>query len=187
MRLSHLLPFLLLPLLGACGSTSALNVYAGQRAFTDGDIQEVDDQTAMGIEWLWGILPWGLGLEIGASYSEEDATGEVDSIDVDLDATTVEGYIGARKTFREEHNLRPYIGAGFSYTQASFEGDGDGVDFDDDDGSEGVYARLGLAYHFTIINFGLDYRISTANEAKFADEDVDLENGLLSIFLGISF
>jgi len=185
-QLHQLLLPVILGLLGSCASTSSITVYGGERSFDDFDDDVIDDQTTFGVEFLMGILPWGLGLEFGVNYSEDDAKIDFGGGTGKLEGTTFEGYVGARKTFREEHRLRPYIGAGFSYILQDFEFDGGGS-FDDDDGTGGLYGRVGVGYHFAVFHFGVDYRVLTQTEVDFGGSEVDLDHGLLSVFAGLSF
>ena len=173
---------LFLALLGSCASTTTMSLYVGERQLDDDAIEAVEEQTTIGLEWLWGILPWGLGLELGLTQSEED--GSEGALDIESDL--FEAYVGARKTFREDHALRPYIGAGLSIVGSNFEVTGPGLDLDDGDASEAFYARAGVGWHFTIFHVGIDYRF-LKGEAEIEDEDIDLDNGLLSIFGGFSF
>lgn len=172
-----------LSLLGSCASTTTLNLYGGERAYKDGDIEEVDKPPYMAVEALWGVLPWGLGLEVGLSRSDDD--GSIGKSDVEL--TAIEGYVGARKTFREEHALRPYVGGGLSFTDAEVNLDDPNLKLDESDFTEGAYLRAGVGYHFGIFDVGVDYRYTTLGEFDFGDEKYDSDSGILSLFAGLSF
>lgn len=173
---------LLLPLV-SCATGTNLTAYLGQRSFEDSDIEEVDEPTYGALEFVWGILPWGLGLETGLSYASDDGSEGP----TDFELATIEAYVGGRKTFREDSMFRPYIAAGLSFSQADVEIDSDNFDIDEDDTTEGVYARVGLGWHFTVFHLGVDYRYVTAGEFDIDDESFDVDSGIVSVFGGLSF
>ena len=105
----------------------------------------------------------------------------------DIELTTIEGYVGARKTFREEHALRPYIGGGLNFTDAEVNLDDNNQDISEDDFTEGAYLRAGVGYHIGIFDFGVDYRYTTFGEFDFDDETFDSDSGIISLFAGLSF
>lgn len=178
-----LLPLLLL-LLPSCLGASSINAYLGERAFVDSDIEDVDSQPYVGADVVWGVLPGGLGIETGIGWSKDDEdTGNGGSTEL----ATLEGYVGARYTFNREGSFQPYIGAGVTAiaTNVTIEEEGED-DLEEDDFAKALYARVGLAYHFTLLRLGVDYRQSLAGQFDYGDGEVDSDSGVLSVFLGIS-
>jgi len=175
---------LLLALLSSCGIVNNLRVYGGAKAFTDDELSDVDDQGYVALEWVGGGFPFGIDIEAGVGQSGKEA----DSGGGSLDSETLELYVGVRKTFRTDKMLRPYIAGGLSYldTELELSGSGGG-DFIGADSTEALYVRGGVGWHFTLCTIGVDVRYNALGEAEVENLDIDLDHGLISFFVGLSF
>lgn len=165
--------------LSSCSSTS-LSLYYGERSIEE-DTGEADisDQPVVGLEAVFGILPFGLGIEAAYFRSEEEGT----EAGIDVGAEIQELAIGIRKTFRESKFIRPYIGGGLSYLDSEITVD----DVADDDGTGAYYLHVGVGYHILFFSIGLDYRLVGGTDSSFEGEDIDLNYDQVSAFIGISF
>lgn len=166
-------------LLGSCIGSTTVNAYIGERSFDEDDF---DDEATYGVEAVFDVLPFGLGIETG--YMTSDPDGETDVGSFDLDGESDELYAGVRKAFREGENLRPYVGGGFAYTDTDLD-IGALADSDED---VSIYLHVGVEYHFPLlIHVGVDYRVLIGAEGDFAGVDTDLDYNQISVFAGVSF
>lgn len=165
--------------LASCQAASrkhAVNAIVGLRSYGDSDFDEVDDQTAYGVEGLLGLTKWGLGIEGGYQHAEEDKSG------VELEADEL--YVGVRETLRSDKLIQPYFGGGVTWLSTDVRGTG----FSDDDDTPAGYGRAGVGFCFGLLQVGVDYRVVLGSDVDYGSlgsSDVDFQQ--LSITAGLSF
>jgi hypothetical protein len=126
-----------------------LSVLVGQRWLQSGEAAEADvgRPFMVGIEYENHDTQSGHGFELGYAWADDQAHG---TIDLRYD----ELYAGYRFTMNADESLQPYFGAGLSYIRATLAG----FPGSNEDNAFGAYLRLGLAWAFDRLRFGLDYR-----------------------------
>ena len=188
-------------LLAACASTpyqvqgppageyrsSKLDLYLGGRALHESDWHPVEDQGAVGMEFVHEGHDAPVGFEValfGSQKTKEDAFGAIDAT-----GTTGELSAGVRKTFlKDDSRFHPYIGGGAALIRAKLEGAVSGASAHDDDTSGALYmhggVELDLAPSFFI---GLDLRFLGGSDMKLFGRDATADYGQLAFLLGVRF
>jgi hypothetical protein len=155
-------------------------LYLGQRNLNHDDWSPVDEQGTAGLEFVHETAASPVGFEVGIMGSSDD--GQVAGIDVT--GSTAELYGGVRKTFGEGV-VRPYVGAGLSYIDATVEADGFA---DEDDSSLAGYVHGGVDFDITESLFlGLDLRVLFASDIEIAGVSGDADYAQLALRLGFAF
>lgn len=163
-----LLPLLLPLVLSACSTTGAVHLQAGQYLQEEAfELKEDEGREALGGEVVLDVLDGGLSLEGGVLVTSADIS--------DLESN--EYYLGLRGTFRQQTDVRPYVGVGMSLI------DTEGGDLVESQTDLGLYARTGVGYHMGAFVVGFDLR--TLFGAP--DQGYDFDYNLASVFVGVSF
>jgi hypothetical protein len=162
---------------------SAINAFGGVRSLENDDFDDVDDATVLGGELLLGLTYSGLGIEGGYAHAKADG-GPLFSGTGSSDVETEELYVGLRETWNTDAVFQPYIGGGVSWLDANAEASSG---FDDSDNSVAGYARAGLGWQFSSIQFGVDGRAMFGSDFEIDDEDTDLDYFQLLAFVGFSW
>jgi hypothetical protein len=128
------------------------------------DADPADQQVGWGLEYdarsRRNILGWEVG--VTRTSDEESVAGGGE-----FEATLVEIYTGARKTWGAPGDLHPYLGAGLSWVDAEGTLSGGGSE---DDSSFGLYAHGGAYWTFgKHFNLGADLRALVGTDIEFGD------------------
>src|SRR5688572_22965646 len=153
-------------------SINALDLLVGKRSLDEDFWTPVDEQVAFGLQYAGQTSGSVIGFETGLFYSQEDDVETVDvppvgPVEVELDASLVEFYVGLHKSFgTTESLLRPYLGAGLTTILVSAEGEVEGMgSVEDDDATLGFYLHGGLPFQVTeSFRIGLDARLVTGTD-----------------------
>lgn len=188
-------------LLAACASTpsqvqgppageyrsSKLDIYLGGRTFHEGDWSPVEDQAAIGMEFVHEGHDAPIGFEValsGSTKTKEDAVGAID-----VTGSTGEISAGVRKTFlKDGSRFHPYIGGGVALITARFEGAVSGASAKDDDSSGALYVHGGVEFDLSpSFLIGLDLRFLGGSDIKLLGEDGSADYGQLAFLIGVRF
>lgn len=161
---------------------SHITVMAGGRWLDEDDWEPLEEQLAFGLQLDEVESEDGNGYEIGVLYAEDED---------DLEATTYEGFVGYRHTFREDTEAwHPFVSAGLSAVWGEVELPTPGSNPGDDDIIFGAYARAGLLWDVSErVRLGLDYRHLFAQDYEFelAGEDVERSGDNDQVLLSLGF
>ncbi len=153
------------------GWTGNVNAFAGVKSLDGDDWGPLGEQAATGIDADFRRPDWPLSCVVGYSYSFDGDT--VDGIDVE--GSTSELYVGARKIFDVSPGVRPFVGGGIALVSAEYEDAVRGIKVSDDDSAAGLWLGGGIYYRVARnFNIGLSLRYTRAEVTLY---DVDDEAG----------
>ena len=147
-----------------------VNVFAGQKWFSDTDWHPIEKQPAVGIQLAFGQLRSPIHFAVDVFYAHDDAT--VDQAGVGT--TKVEGgsteyAIGVRKVFRRQARTHPHLGGGASLLAADITVESPAGREQADDSDFGYWIDGGVTWrlgaHF---NLGVEVRYSRV-QLEFGD------------------
>jgi hypothetical protein len=182
----------LVPLVVVCGLSSCLgggnsvNLYGGYRALEADDFDDVDDNLVYGVDGVWNVGPWWLGLEGGYLRSEDDSDSASNLGLTDVDLTVDEGFAGVRIT-PFPWFIKPYAAVGATYLMVDIDGDQGANSVSDDDNSFAGYGRVGAAIELTVLRFGVDFRAVVGSDLGLGGSDTDIDYYEALLFVGIGF
>jgi len=161
---------------------------AGARSFEGDGFGRMDDQLALGVDYLAPIGLANVRLETGLHYSFDETQGETASNTENLETYTLELTAGPNVAW-SVGRFRPYLGAGGSliFVQQRALDAADDV-FRDNDITWGGYLGGGLLFQMTrSSHVGLEYRHLFAAEVTLDGQDVDASYDQVVLVLGASF
>jgi opacity protein-like surface antigen len=166
---------------------SKLELYLGGRALHESDWHPVEDQAAIGMEFVHEGHDAPVGFEFalfGTQKTKEDAFGAIDAT-----GSTGELSAGVRKTFlKDDSRFHPYVGGGVALISARNEGAVSGASAHDDDTSGALYmhggVELDLSPSFLI---GLDLRFLGGTDMELFGKDASADYGQLAFLIGVRF
>lgn len=176
-RILRIGPLMLLGAVACAGVVSAgsdVHIFLGQKQISDSDLEdlEVDKPSEVGL----GVnldFDWPVTLTIDVLHASDDATYSYDyrgSYDYKIDVETTELHAGVRYEFLKDGKIKPYIGGGLAWVDASgeltgtFSGRGDSTTLlDDSDSDVSYFVGAGVLFEIgSHFNLGLDLRQSDA-------------------------
>jgi len=164
-------------------------ILVGLRSFEDEGFDRLDDQLALGLDFLQPIGLRHLRLEGGLHYSFDEANGTESGGDgVELHSETYELTTGVNAAVLWRR-LRPYLGAGGSLLLVNLRGiDASDEVFHDEDVTVGAYVKVGLLFQVTgSVHVGLELRHLEAGDLALGDDDVDGSYDQVVLVFGASF
>lgn len=200
-----LLPLLSIPWLAACATTpspsdvpptgeyrsSQIDLYVGARALDKDDWSPVEDQTAVGLQYVHEGHDAPVGFEFALSVSEKSKDNvAVGASTVDVTGKTGELAAGVHKTFlKDGSRFHPYVGGGLAAIQAKFHGEGStGGSAEDDDTSGALYVHGGVEFDLgPAFLIGLDLRLLGGSSITLFGVNGDADYGQLALVLGARF
>ena len=166
---------------------SKMNFYLGVRTLDEDDWEPVEDQGALGIEFVHEPPDSAVGFELGLFISGDEEEGVLipGPVFVDVEGETGEVSVGVRKTFEvDEGPVRPYIGGGVSAIRAEFDGDV----LSDDDTSGGLYVHAGVDFEIgPAFLLGFDLRYLGATDIDLFGVDGSANYFQFAMFFGFRF
>ena len=161
---------------------SHITVLGGGRWLDKDDWEPLEEQLVFGLQLDEAEAGDGNGYEIGVLYADDEDN---------IEATTYEGFVGYRHTFREDTEAwHPFVSAGLSAVWGEVELPAPGSNPGDDDYIFGVYARAGLLWDVSErVRLGLDYRHLFAQdyELELAGQDVEKSGDNDQVLLSLGF
>ena len=159
------------------GLGAVVNVFLGQKMMNSDDWEPVENQLELGVEGTVGTS-WPVSAAVDVFYS----MGSGSTAGVDVDGTTTEVALGARKVFSFD-KIHPYVGGGLAYVMASAKAAGQS-----ESGSGiGLWAGGGAYYSFGPAQAGLALRYSTATIKNDALDDPDGGGIHVGLIGGLTF
>jgi len=157
--------------------------------------EELDEAVALGVHFAYEPPGWPLGFEMGVlgGYSQDDAVAEIPDlglVDLDLELSTSELYLGLGRSFRLGERVRPYLGAGLSLVMVEGELSSTvlgGSDTEDDLSAAGylhggLLVEVGESFHV-----GLDGRALLGTDLDLDGLEVDADYLQLALVAGWRF
>lgn len=163
-----------------------LNFVVGTRNIDTGedDFDEVEDQTAFGVNWDFktGDLPFNW--VVGFHLSGEEENVDLGGFTGDVSTSLIELSFGPVWIW-ETGSARPYVGGGLSYIQASLDVDIGPVEFDEDDQSPAAYLDGGIYWRLgEVFNLGVGARIVEGSSFDLGGEDFEADYQQAHILFG---
>ena len=157
------------------GPDNSINAYFGYRSLTS-DLDTFDDHEAFGVDGVLVLKTRFLAIEGGFFRSEEDqSTGTTTELDLN------EYFIGLR-FIPWKVLVEPYISAGASFVDGSFDGTGGPTD----DTNVAGYIRVGAAYPITgLFRIGVDGRALLGSEFDTGSIDESADYFQIMLFVGV--
>ena len=172
--------------LSSClGGGNSVNLYGGYRALEADEFDGVDDNLVYGIDGVWGVGPWWLGIEGGYLRSEDDSSSGGGGL-TDVDLTVDEFFLGMRAT-PFPWLIKPYASIGAAYLMVDVEATQGGLPADDDDDSLAGYGRIGVAIELAILRFGVDFRAVVGSDLGLNGGYTDTDYYEALLFIGFGF
>ena len=171
--------------------SSHVDLHLGGRALDKDDWDPVEDQGAIGIDFVHEGLDSAIGFEVAFFASrdkEEDEPSPTGPFDIT--GETQELSVGVRKTFmKDTSRFHPYVGGGLAAIRAQFRGeDSGGSGASDDDTSGAFYVHGGLEYDVgPAFLIGVDLRLLGGSDITLFGEDGTANYGQITFVVGCRF
>lgn len=164
-------------------SVRHVTLLVGSRDLRDSTAKllDIDQQTALGIEYDQYDRETGNGFEFGFQHSTEDNT----VLGLGTEASLDEFYGGFRKTFRPAAtDYHPYVAVGLAYINADF----DFGPISDSDSDIGPYARVGILWQLgENSRLGLDYRRLFGTDLSLVGGKAEGDYSQFALTFGVAF
>lgn len=123
----------------AHASAGAVHVFVGQKFMDEEDWEPLDGQFEVGIDAAVGGDDWPIWINLGllSASDEEDF-----SPDEEVEATTMELYLGINKTWTR-NQFRPFVAGGLAFVNTEIEERDFDETFEFEDDGTGLYAQGG--------------------------------------------
>jgi opacity protein-like surface antigen len=171
--------------------TSRVGLYLGGRQLNEDDWSPVEDQTAVGVEFVHEGHDAPVGFEVALFVSEKSKDDvPAGATTIDVTGKTAELSAGVRKTFlKDDGHFHPYLGGGLAAIQAKFRGElSTGGAASDDDTSAALYVHGGVDFDLgPAFLIGLDLRFLGGSDITLFDANGDADYGQLALVLGVRF
>jgi len=157
------------------GPDYSINAYYGYRSLTS-DLDTFDDHEAFGVDGVLALKTKFLAVEGGFFHSEEEqSTGMTSALDLN------EYFIGLR-LIPWKVLVEPYVSAGASFVDGSFDGSGG----PSDDTAVAGYVRVGAAYPITgLFRIGVDGRALLGSDFDTGSIDESADYFQIMLFVGV--
>ena len=171
--------------------SSRIGLYVGGRRLDEDDWSPVEDQTAVGAEFVHEGHDAPVGFELAVFASEKSKDGvSAGPTTVDVTGKTGEFSAGVRKTFlKDERRLHPYLGGGLAAIQAKVHGEAStGGSASDDDTSGALYVHGGVDVDLgPAFSMGLDLRFLGGSDITLFGVNGDADYAQLALVIGVRF
>ena len=169
-----------------------VNFLLGARNFTDDDnLEPVEDHLMFGFEGHAGKKESVVSVEYGLAYSNDDDDVFVSGLGVvDVEATSFEGYVGARfsPVIEGAKSVHPYVGIGLSVINLDLEIDTFLGSASEDDSSLAAYVHGGVLFdlgdHAVV---GIDLRTLFGSDIDIAGVSGDADYFQIAAVFGVRF
>ena len=171
--------------------SSRIDLYLGARKLDEDDWSPVEDQTAVGLEFVHEGHDAPVGFEIAVFVSEKKKDNvAAGASTIDVTGKTGEISAGVRKTFlKDDRVVHPYIGGGLAAIQGKFHGEvSTGGSASDDDTSGALYVHGGVDFDLgPAFVIGLDLRFLGGSDITLFGVNGSADYGQLALLLGFRF
>ncbi|HJM58706.1 MAG TPA: outer membrane beta-barrel protein [Planctomycetota bacterium] len=162
---------------GVGPESQSVELNIGERTLSD-DWKPLNEHDSFSFSYCRSA-PGVLGWEVGFASSKDN-----DDPPPQASVKTRELFGGVRYEFSPLGVLRPYLGAGLSYSEGELSVTG----FSTKEGSAGLYAHGGVLVDVSEEFYvGLDLRTLTMTDADFSAVDLDLDHSQVGFVIGFSF
>jgi len=165
------------------------NFVLGARSLDEDFWTPTDSQAVFGVTVDFGGPQWPVNLAIGyySSYDKDTALVDVGPVPstADLEGSVGELSFGVLKTWKKG-NVRPFLGGGASFVEATgkFSAPG-GFSDDDSSGSAGAYVEGGVYWRLARrLNIGLHARIVGGSDVTLFGVDGNADYGQFGFLVG---
>ncbi len=161
-----------------------LNVVLGAKRLDEDPWKPIDSQPSFGLMFDARQSDWPLNLALDVYYSADKGTAS----GVTLDGSTTALNFGIRKIWRTAHTMRPFIGVGSSFVEASLKETATGVPSrSDSDWGAGVWIGGGIYWTLAdAFNIGFNLKYTNA-KVTLLDERFDAGGRLFGTVIGLSW
>jgi opacity protein-like surface antigen len=164
----------------------SLDLQVGMRSYDD--LEPVEDQTTLGLEYVYERPGDAFGWGLGATWAQQDGSYDDDGSKVEVDADVWEVYAGLRRSFDTSSAVRPYVGLGLTLIGVDAESSGGGGTSSDDDVTTGTYLRAGVLFDLSdAVHLGVDARTVFWTDLDLEGPAKDADHTQLAFVLGFSF
>jgi hypothetical protein len=166
---------------------SKFDFYLGVRGLDRDDWAPVEDQIAVGIEFVHEYPDDWFGYELAVFASGATKQNvQIGAGSFNVRGRTSEFSAGLRKTFSSgPGSVSPYVGAGLSLIRAALKGDNGGVFAEDDDTSAGVYVHGGIDFPIgPSLTLGVDLRALGGTDITIFGASAKADYAQLALVLG---
>ena len=176
--------FSLIPVGHASDWDGDLNVVLGAKRLDQDPWKPVDSQPSFGLMFDARQADWPLNLALDVYYSGD--TGTADG--VTRDGSTTEFNLGIRKIFRTTRTMRPFVGVGSSFIDASLKDTSAGLPHrSDSDWGAGVWIGGGIYWTLAdTLNIGFNLKYSSA-KVTLLDERYDAGGRMFGTVIGLTW
>jgi hypothetical protein len=161
------------------------------RSLDQDDWSPVDDQGAIGLEFVREDPGSAVGFELGAftSGKTKDNVPVGGGGTIDVRGRTGEISAGIHKTFSAPGDtVHPYVGAGLAAIRAEFRGNGASSSAEDDDASGGLYVHGGVDFDIGPSLFlGVDLRLLGGTDVTLFGVNGNANYAQFALVLGVGF
>jgi hypothetical protein len=164
----------------------SLDLQVGMRSYDD--LEPVEDQTTLGLEYVYERPGDAFGWGLGATWAQQDGSYDDDGSKVAVDADVWEVYAGLRRSFDTSSAVRPYVGLGFTLIGVDAESSDGGGTSSEDDVTTGTYLRAGVLFDLSdAVHLGVDARTVFWTDLDLEGPAKDADHTQLAFVLGFSF
>ena len=164
----------------------SLDVQVGMRSYDD--LEPVEDQTTLGLEYVYERPGDAFGWGIGVSWGQQDGSESDGGATTDVEADVYELTLGLRRSCDLSSSVRPYVGLGLSLTRVDATFTDAGGSSSDDDLGTGWFVRGGVLYDVSeALHVGLDARAAFWTDLDVEGTGWDTDHQQLALVVGYSF
>jgi hypothetical protein len=156
------------------GTFRAVAFHAGLRLLDEDEWEPLDDQPALGLEYVHQRRSSHVGLEVGITGSADEDDLTIPGLGTfDTEVALVEVYLGAHRSFLDSETLRPYIGGGATLLSGAIDSSASSTE---DDQTVALYLRGGLGYLVADgVEIGGELRTVLGAELDFDGAEIDAD------------
>ncbi|HJQ98022.1 MAG TPA: hypothetical protein VJ826_06875 [Candidatus Polarisedimenticolaceae bacterium] len=134
-----------------------VNVFAGQKWFSDAEWQPIETQPELGIQLAFGQLRAPIHFAVDVFHSQDEST----IAETRVEGSTTEYALGVRKVFRRQATMHPHLGGGASLVAGDVTAESPAARFQADDSDFGFWIDGGITWRLGgHLNLGLEVRYS---------------------------